>query len=63
MIIPFALVVLPEVLQVPQPRLVETQLKLQPQLAKSIVLGPVQLLRDEFSQSPHLLLDRGIDAQ
>ena len=62
MIISFALVVL-EFLQVPQPRRVNTQLKPWPKLAKHIVFGPVQLLRDEFSQSPHLLLECRIDAQ
>lgn len=46
-----------QVLKVSQSGLVEAQLETQPQLAESVVLGSIQLLGDEFSQSSRFLLD------
>lgn len=54
-------IVLLQILQIPQSSFIETQLETQSQLAKTIILSPIQLLRNQNSQGPHFLLYRGVD--
>jgi hypothetical protein len=50
-------------LQISQSSLVKTQLESQPQRAKAIILGAIQLPRDQISQSSYFLLNCRVDPQ